>query len=114
MTQWRVRLRPSIPRSPLHPPHMSVKASVVVVTYGQRAVTERGLNALAAALGEQLGRAWELVLVDNASPDDTPVLLQQWSDRAELLLLERNLDSAGGCTAGEVEVALKEQDLGAI
>jgi GT2 family glycosyltransferase len=99
MTQWRVRLRPSIPRSPF-PPHMSVKASVVVVTYGQRAVTERGLNALAAALGEQLGRAWELVLVDNASPDDTPALLQQWSDRAEVLLLERNLDFAGGCNAG--------------
>jgi GT2 family glycosyltransferase len=79
---------------------MSVKASVVVVTYGQRAVTERGLDALAAALGDQLGRAWELVLVDNASPDDTPALLRQWSDRAEVLLLPRNLDFAGGCNAG--------------
>ena len=36
-------------------PHMSVKASVVVVTYGRRAVTERGLDALAAALGDELG-----------------------------------------------------------
>jgi GT2 family glycosyltransferase len=79
---------------------MSVKASVVVVTYGQRAVTERGLDALAAALGDELGRAWELVLVDNASPDDTPALLQRWSDRAEVLLLPRNLDFGGGCNAG--------------
>ena len=79
---------------------MSVKASVVVVTYGQRAVTERGLDALAAALGEQLGRTWELVLVDNDSPDDTPALLRQWSDRAEVLLLQHNLNFAGGCNAG--------------
>ena len=79
---------------------MSVKASVVVVTHGQRAVTERGLAALAAALGDELGRAWELVLVDNDSPDDTPALLRQWSDRAEVLLLPRNLDFAGGCNAG--------------
>ena len=85
---------------PLLPPNMSVKASVVVVTYGQRAVTERGLDALAGALGEQLGRSWELVLVDNASPDDTPALLRQWSDRAEVLLLQHNLDFAGGCNAG--------------
>ena len=85
---------------PLPPPTMSVKASVVVVTYGQRAVTERGLDALAAALGEQLGRSWELVLVDNASPDDTPALLRQWSDRAEVLLLQHNLNFAGGCNAG--------------
>ena len=45
---------------------MSVRVSVVVVTHGQRAVTERGLGALAAALGDQLGRTWELILVDNA------------------------------------------------
>jgi GT2 family glycosyltransferase len=87
-------------RFPPPPPKMSVKASVVVVTHGQRAVTERGLDALAAALGDQLGHAWELVLVDNDSPDDTPALLQQWSDRAEVLLLQRNLNFAGGCNAG--------------
>jgi GT2 family glycosyltransferase len=79
---------------------MTIKASVIVVTHGQRTATERGLDALAAALGEKLGRTWELVLVDNASPDDTPALLRQWSDRAEVLLLQRNLDFAGGCNAG--------------
>ena len=91
--------RLSFPRSPSSP-HMSIKASVIVVTYGQRGVTKRGLDALAAALGEQLGRTWELVLVDNASPDDTPALLRQWSDRAEVLLLQHNLNFAGGCNAG--------------
>ena len=79
---------------------MSVRASVVVVTHGQRAVTERGLTALAAALSDQHGRTWKLILVDNASPDDTPALLRQWSDRAEVLLLQDNLDFAGGCNAG--------------
>jgi GT2 family glycosyltransferase len=79
---------------------MSVKASVVIVTYGQRAVTERGLEAVTGALGAQLGRTWELVLVDNASPDDTPALLREWSDRAEVLLLQDNLNFAGGCNAG--------------
>jgi GT2 family glycosyltransferase len=84
-----------------------MRASIIIVTYGQRAVTERCLESLRAALGDRLGRDWELVLVDNASPDDTPALLQAWSDVATVRLLSENRNFSGGCNAG-AEVARGE------
>lgn len=75
-------------------------ASIVIVTFGQRAVTERCLHSLERALGDRLGSEIELILVDNASADDTPLLLESWSDRATVLLLAENRNFAGGCNAG--------------
>ncbi|HEY3773456.1 MAG TPA: glycosyltransferase family 2 protein [Solirubrobacteraceae bacterium] len=77
-----------------------MRASIIIVTYGQRAVTERCLESLRASLGHRLGRDWELVLVDNDSPDDTPALLQSWSDVATVRLLGENRNFSGGCNAG--------------
>jgi GT2 family glycosyltransferase len=84
-----------------------MRASIVIVTYGQRAVTERCLESLRASLGDRIGRDWELVLVDNDSPDDTPALLQAWSDVATVRLLGENRNFSGGCNAG-AEVARGE------
>jgi GT2 family glycosyltransferase len=81
-----------------------MRASIVIVTYGQRAVTERCLESLRAAIGDRLGRDWELVLVDNDSPDDTAALLQDWSEVATVRLLGENRNFSGGCNAG-AEVA---------
>jgi GT2 family glycosyltransferase len=77
-----------------------MRASIIIVTYGQRDVTERCLRSLEGCLGDRLGTDWELVLVDNASPDDTPELLRAWSSRAVVKLLEQNRDFAGGCNVG--------------
>lgn len=74
--------------------------SVIVLAYGNRAVTERCLASLEDALGDQLGRSFELVLVDNDSPDDTAELFREWEDRATVLLLDENRNFAGGCNAG--------------
>lgn len=74
--------------------------SIVIVCFGKREVTERCLETLDAAFGERLGREVELVLVDNASPDDTPELLRSWSDRATVILNERNLNYSGGNNVG--------------
>ncbi|HWV86113.1 MAG TPA: glycosyltransferase family 2 protein [Capillimicrobium sp.] len=76
------------------------RASIVIVAYGRRDVTEACLRSLDAALGDGLGTAWELVLVDNASPDDTAELFAAWSDRATVVALPENRDFAGGCNAG--------------
>ena len=73
-----------------------VLASVILVTYGQRALTERCLRSLETCLGDRLGRDWEIVVVDNASPDDTADLLRAWSDRATVVLLDHNRNFAGG------------------
>lgn len=76
------------------------RASIIIVTYGQRALTEQCLRSLEACLGDGLGSEWELVLVDNNSPDDTPELLRSWSERATVRLLDHNRNFAGGCNLG--------------
>jgi len=84
---------------------VSPRASIVIVTYGQRELTELCLRSLQTCLGDRLGPEFELVLVDNASPDDTPELLRSWSDRAVVRLLEENRNFAGGCNAGAAAAA---------
>jgi GT2 family glycosyltransferase len=76
------------------------RASIVIVAYGKRSVTEACLESLDAALGSQLGTSFELVLVDNASPDDTLDLFEAWRPRATIVALDHNRDFSGGCNAG--------------
>jgi hypothetical protein len=75
-------------------------ASIVIVTYGNRAVTEACLCSLGRALADDLDDRFELVHVDNGSPDDTLELLASWSDRAQVLALPENRNFARGCSAG--------------
>ncbi|GAC1322450.1 MAG: hypothetical protein NVSMB25_17610 [Thermoleophilaceae bacterium] len=81
-------------------PGSRTSASIVIVAYGQRPVTERCLAILDRTLGPDLGRDFELVLVDNDSPDDTRELFEAWSDRATVLKLDSNRNFSGGCNAG--------------
>jgi GT2 family glycosyltransferase len=76
------------------------EASIVIVTYGQWSLTEQCLRSLVAALGDKLGDTWEIVVVDNNSPDDTPDRLREWSDRVRVELLSQNRNFAGGCNVG--------------
>src|SRR5689334_7336167 len=82
----------SVPEAP--------RLSIVIVCYGKREVTERCLETLDAAFGSRIGADVELVLVDNASPDDTRELLDSWSSRARVILLEENRNYAGGNNVG--------------
>ncbi|HXD57126.1 MAG TPA: glycosyltransferase family 2 protein [Thermoleophilaceae bacterium] len=82
----------SVPEAP--------RLSIVIVCHGKRAVTERCLETLDAAFGDRVGADVELVLVDNASPDDTRELLADWSDRAQVILLDENRNYAGGNNVG--------------
>jgi GT2 family glycosyltransferase/glycosyltransferase involved in cell wall biosynthesis len=75
-------------------------ASIVICAYGKRDVTEMCLAALEQALGMRLGADIELVLIDNASPDDTLELFGRWSDRATIVALDANRNFAGGNNAG--------------
>ncbi|MBX5441583.1 MAG: glycosyltransferase family 2 protein [Solirubrobacteraceae bacterium] len=76
------------------------RASVVIVCHGRRDMTERCLHSLRDALGPALGDTWEVVVVDNASPDDTLDLLRAWADRVTVVALPENRDFSGGCNAG--------------
>jgi GT2 family glycosyltransferase len=75
-------------------------ASVIIVTYGQWEFTERCLRSLEVALGPLLGDSWEVIVVDNNSPDETPQRLTEWSDRVRVELLPENRNFAGGCNRG--------------
>jgi GT2 family glycosyltransferase len=82
----------SVPEAP--------RLSIVIVCYGKREVTERCLETLDAAFGSRIGADVELVLVDNNSPDDTHSLLDSWSSRATVILLDENRNYAGGNNVG--------------
>jgi GT2 family glycosyltransferase len=73
----------------------------VVVTYGSGPALERSLPPLVA----QLTDADELVVVDNASADDTVARVRRLAPRARVLVQERNLGFAAGCNAGAAVAA---------
>lgn len=58
---------------PNHPPNQPV-VSVLMPTYGHAAFIRRAVGSLFA----QSLSDWELVIVDDASPDDTPAALAPW------------------------------------
>jgi GT2 family glycosyltransferase len=78
----------------------SPRLSIVIVAHGRREITERCLASLRRCLGASLATEAELVLVDNASPDDTLELFDAWRDHAAVIALPENRNFAGGCNAG--------------
>ena len=98
---------PTVADHPVAPAEPPALASIIICAYGKRDYSERCLRSLQDALGDRLGTTWELVLVDNASPDDTAALFAAWSDRATVVSLPENRNFAGGNNAG-AEVARGE------
>ena len=72
------------------------RLSVVVVTYGSGESLERSLPPLLA----QLGEGDELIVVDNASADDTVARVRRLAPRARVLVQGSNLGFAAACNAG--------------
>ncbi len=72
------------------------RLSVVVVTFDSGAALERSLPPLV----EQLRARDELIVVDNASGDDTVARVRRLAPRARLLAQQRNLGFAAGGNAG--------------
>ncbi|HEX7083907.1 MAG TPA: glycosyltransferase family 2 protein [Gaiellaceae bacterium] len=81
---------------------MTPRFSIVVVGYGKAALSARCLASLETAYGAELGRSVELVLVDNASPDDgeTAELFTSWQDRATVIVEPQNRNFSGGNNDG--------------
>lgn len=73
--------------------------AVVVVTYNSGTDVAEGL----ARLSDQLGAGDELIVVDNASSDDSVEVVQQAAPRARVLALDENLGFAGGVNRGASE-----------
>jgi GT2 family glycosyltransferase len=73
--------------SDLLPECLHPELSVLIVTHGRWELTERALRALAA----HTNRPFEVIVVDNASPDETPVRLEELRN----LRVIRNPDNRG-------------------
>lgn len=80
---------------------MRPRASIILVTYGKSAVTERCLESLRDTHGLELADGTlEIVVADNKSPDDTLKMLARWDDLVQVVALPENRDFSGGCNAG--------------
>ena len=79
----------------LPPDRGEPELSVVIVTHGAWQLTERALSALAA----NTDATYELIVVDNASPDETPDRLAEVGD-ARVIVNETNPGFAAAVNRG--------------
>lgn len=73
--------------------------SIVILTLGELALTQ----ACLAAIDEHTPEPYELILVDNGSPDETPVYLEELARSRDDLVVVLNTENrgfAGGCNQG--------------
>jgi GT2 family glycosyltransferase len=70
--------------------------SVVMVTYGNWPLVQRSLEALR----DRTNPVYEVIVVDSASPDDTPRRLTSEVEGAQLVLSKENLGFGGGSNLG--------------
>jgi GT2 family glycosyltransferase len=75
---------------------VSLAVSIVVPVHGRAALTKRCLDTLLATLPP----GCEVIVVDDASSDETPTLLRSYGERIRRLRLPRNLGYGGACNAG--------------
>ncbi len=72
--------------------------SVVIPVHNQAGLTRQCLDAL--LIGNDDDPAVEIIVVDDASTDDTPGLLASYGDRLQVVTRELNRGFAGACNAG--------------
>jgi GT2 family glycosyltransferase len=73
--------------------------SVVVATYKRATLLPRLVEAIA---GQDVPGALEMIVVDDASPDETPSVLRELAQRYPNLRVVRQADNAGPATARNV------------
>jgi GT2 family glycosyltransferase len=79
--------------------------TVVIPVYGKSGLTRSCLDTL---LGQDLPAGTRLIVVDDASPDDTMQMLAAYADQVQVLALATNVGFGSACNAG---VAAAETDL---
>jgi GT2 family glycosyltransferase len=75
----------------------SIRCSIVIPVHGRAGLTRQCLDTI---LGEPPAVDVELIVVDDASPDETPQVLAAYGDRVRSVRLEVNAGFAGACNAG--------------
>jgi len=75
----------------------SPRCSIIVPVHGRAGLTRQCLDTV---FGDPPAVPLELVVVDDASRDETPRLLESYGDRLRAVRLEANQGFAGACNAG--------------
>jgi GT2 family glycosyltransferase len=78
-----------------------IRASIVIPVHGQAALTRRCLELVLADLPADS----EVVVVDDASSDETPKVLSTFADRIRILTLDENVGFARACNEGAAAAA---------
>ena len=65
------------------------EVTVIVCTLNRASALDRCLEHLAAS-GSQLAAAWEVIVVDNGSTDDTPDVVTRWTELLPVSFLREN------------------------
>jgi GT2 family glycosyltransferase len=73
------------------------RCSIIVPVHGRAGLTRQCLDTI---LGEPPAVPFELIVVDDASKDETPRLLESYGDRVRTVRLDANQGFAGACNAG--------------
>lgn len=76
---------------------MSVRCSIVIPVHGRAGLTRQCLDAILAA---PPGAAFEVIVVDDASPDDTPAMLARYGDAIRVITRAQNGGFATACNDG--------------
>jgi GT2 family glycosyltransferase/tetratricopeptide (TPR) repeat protein len=71
--------------------------SIIIPVFNKCELTQQCLTALAQVTNEV---TWEVIIVDNASSDDTPTLLNSLSGDVQVIRNEENLGFAKACNQG--------------
>jgi GT2 family glycosyltransferase len=73
------------------------RCSIIVPVHGRAGLTRQCLDTI---LDQPPAVTFELVVVDDASKDETPRLLESYGDRVKAVRLDTNQGFAGACNAG--------------
>ena len=76
---------------------LSVRCSIVIPVHGRAGLTRQCIDTV---LGESPATAFELIVVDDASPDDTAEVLRSYGDALTVISRERNAGFATACNDG--------------
>ena len=78
-----------------------MSVTVVIPVHGRSALTRHCLDTLLTQqLTQRLPARTRLLVVDDASPDDTAAALASYADRVDVLTLARNVGFGAACNAG--------------
>jgi GT2 family glycosyltransferase/glycosyltransferase involved in cell wall biosynthesis len=80
------------------PMRPGARCSIVIPVYGQASMTRNCLNSLLS--GRRDPRIAEIIVVDDASPDETPSMLREFGDSIRIVTHPQNMGFGRSCNDG--------------